>query len=272
MISAPFQSLYNRVSAACCYIAVLLGDEKISEGTGFSIRPDGQVVTAAHVVTGRWPIRAADYTDPNARIYVKFAGIPLMEYRVVVCGITVEVSCFKDPVQLDEALLVPKAAASSPIPFISAIEHPPTLGQEVFLAGYSDELELPFDVARLVSPEINGVPEFLQALDKGNKADMTGPLIKRGIVGNVRRMIAENTAEKIKVECDVFYVDNSVHSGASGGPVFDGAGYAVGLITKRATTSVSQRDFPNLIAPSGATVGLGLQPLAFACAKLNSNA
>ena len=214
----------------------------------------------------------ADYSDPNARIYVKFAGIPLMEYRVVVCGITVEVSSFKSPVQLDEALLVPKTVAPSPMPFITAVEHPPSLGQEVFLAGYSDELELPFDVARLVSTETNGVPEFLQALDKGYQADMTGPLIKRGIIGNARRMIAENTVEKIKVECDVFYVDNSVHSGASGGPVFDGAGYAVGVITKRATTSVSNPDYPNLRTPSGATVGLGLQPLAFACAKLNSNA
>jgi hypothetical protein len=267
-----FQPLYERVSRACCYITVYLGDEKISDGTGFAFRSDGQVITAAHVVTAKWPIRKEDYLDPRIRIYAKFAGVPLLEYRVLLCGINVDAhGTFKEPVQLDQALLAPKETSTQSIPYIPALTHPPALGQEVFLAGYSDELELPFSVDRVLSSDFTGVPEFLQAMDRGYMADMTGPLIKRGIVGNVRRVIAQDMAANITLECDVFYVDNSVHHGASGGPVFDSSGNAVGVITMRATTSGSQPDYPNLKLPSGATVGLSLQPLELACRQISGS-
>jgi Trypsin-like peptidase domain len=267
-----FQPLYERVSRACCYITVFLGDEKISDGTGFAFRSDGQVITAAHVVTGRSPIRKEDYLDPRIRIYAKFVGIPLLEYRVLLCGINVHVQgAFTEPVQLDHALLAPKEPSSQTIPYIPALTHPPALGQEVFLAGYSDELELPFSVARVLSSGFNGAAEFLQAMERGYMADMTGPLIKRGIVGNVRRVVAQDMAANITLECDVFYVDNSVHDGASGGPVFDGSGNAVGVITMRATTSGSQPKYPNLRLPSGATVGLSLQPLELACRRISES-
>jgi len=85
-------------------------------------------------------------------------------------------------------------------------------------------------------------------MEKGYQADMTGPLIKRGVVGNARCMISENTATRERIECDVLYVDNSVHSGASGGPVFDVAVHAVGVIARRATTAISQSEYPNLFA------------------------
>lgn len=34
--------------------------------------PNGQVITAAHVVTGRFPIRHSDYIDPALKIFCKF--------------------------------------------------------------------------------------------------------------------------------------------------------------------------------------------------------
>ena len=78
-----FVELYKRVSPACCYITVFLGHEKISDGTGFAYSPNGEVLTAAHVVTGRWPIHHADYKDPDLKIYCKFPERPLAEYKVL---------------------------------------------------------------------------------------------------------------------------------------------------------------------------------------------
>lgn len=60
-----FNSLYERISKACCYVTVFLGDERISEGTGFAGNESGVVFTAAHVVKGRMPIRSSDYRDPS---------------------------------------------------------------------------------------------------------------------------------------------------------------------------------------------------------------
>ena len=264
-----FHELYTRVSNACCYITVFLGDEKISDGTGFAFRPDGQVITAGHVVTGRMPIRAEDYRDPTVKILAKFPGRPLIEYRVGFCGITIIVDAFSQPIQIDQSVLIP-ASTQTGIPFIHARIMPPRLGEQVFFAGYSDELELPFLVEKLLKPEVTGSSEFLDAMSKGYLADMTGPLIKRGVIGNVRRICAENTADKISIECDVFYIDNSIHSGASGGPIFNSNGEAVGVITKRAITSASQSQYPGLEVPSGATIGLSLQAVELACRRGNA--
>lgn len=264
-----FRSLYENVSRACCFVSVFLNEENISKGTGFAIRPDGQVVTAAHVVTGRMPIRHDDYTDPRARIFCKFAGLPAIEYSVVVCGITVAVPQFRSPVQIDQALLRPKEAIDGGVPHMTAVPFPPALGEEVFLAGYSDELELPFAVDQLIRSETHGADEFFREMERGYLADMTGPLIKHGVVGNTRRIVAENTAEAVRLECDVFYVDNSMHYGAIGGPVFNRSGVAVGVITQRAVTEAHQKSGDRVTIPSGATVALGLQPLELVCRRID---
>ncbi|MBU6392816.1 MAG: trypsin-like peptidase domain-containing protein, partial [Planctomycetes bacterium] len=167
---------------------------------------------------------------------------------------------FKELVQIDQALLLPANPVQFPFPPFS-IGAPPQLGEEVFLAGYSDELELPFRLERLLKPEVAGAAEFFQAMQRGYLADMTGPLVKRGVVGNVRRISTSEAATNTEIECEVFYVDNSVHSGASGGPIVNRNGLAVGVIVERATTSASQASNPNLVVPSGATVGLGLQTI-----------
>jgi hypothetical protein len=42
-----------------------------------------------------------------------------------------------------------------------------------WLAGYSEELELPFGIDRNLSREFKGVSEFLAAMNHGYMADMT---------------------------------------------------------------------------------------------------
>ncbi|WP_083254276.1 serine protease [Pandoraea sp. ISTKB] len=260
-----FNKLYEVASTACGLITVFLDGEQISSGTGFAINPEGEVLTAAHVVTGRFPIRHEDYTCPGLQIFCKFPGHPVIEFSVVFCGITIAVTGLSRPLQIDLASLRPTRALSQPVPFLRACILPPRLGDRVFVAGYSDEQTVPFEVNRFLPGGGKGVAEFLAAMEKGYMADMTGPLIKAGFVGNLRRSVAEGAAGSI--ECEVFYVDNSVHSGASGGPILNENGDAVGVITQRAITSVSQPEFPRLNIPSGCTVGIGLQPLAFVAAR-----
>lgn len=265
---AQYGPLYAQAARACCCITVFLKDDLISEGTGFAISQDGAIFTAAHVVTGRIPIRESDYRDPQLRIYAKFPSLPLAEYRVAICGIHITVDAFNENVQIDQALLLPSSPVRLPYsPF--TIGSPPRLGEEVFFAGYSDELEIPFRVDRIVKPEVVGASEFLEAMKHGYRADMTGPMIKRGVVGNVRRIGTYEAQTNTEIECEVFYVDNSIHSGASGGPFVNHQGQAIGVIVQRATTSAAQSSDPKLLVPSGATVGLGLQTIPAMYRRLN---
>jgi hypothetical protein len=266
-----YEELYAQVSRACCCITVFLADELISEGTGFAISKDGAVFTAAHVVTGRMPIRESDYREPTLKVLAKFPDIPVIEYRIAICGIHIEVPSFTSNVQIDQALLLPAAPVVFPFePF--TIGAPPRLGEEVFFAGYSDELELPFRLERILKPETNGAREFLEAMKRGYRADMTGPLVKRGVIGNARRVFTSEAVTNTEIECEIFYVDNSMHSGASGGPFVNRRGQAVGVIAQRATTSAAQSSDPSLLVPSGSTVGLGLQTIPAIYRRLQARA
>lgn len=250
----------QRVADACCYITVFVGDEKVSEGTGFAYTATGEVLTAAHVVTGRWPIRHEDYKDPDQIIYCKFAGLPATEYRVFFCCIDLEVAVFTGRVQLDLAILLPKQPFSVEVPCIPANVNPPKLGERVCMAGFSEEIELPFNVDKLLQHNCRGASEFRKAMRIGYMADMTGPLIKQGNVGNVRRIVAENTQAGHRVECDVMYIDNAMHQGASGGPLVNEHGEAVGVVSQRAVTRVDVGE-EKVRVPSGCTVAISLAPL-----------
>lgn len=255
--------LYQKVEQACCLITVFVEDEQVSQGTGFAYTQQGYVLTAAHVVTERWPIRHEDYRDPTQKIYCKFPGPPVLEYSVVFCSIEIEVPVFTGRIQIDLAALVPmrQDAAPQPYPFIPAMIEPPRLGQQVFMAGYSEEVELPFKVDTLLRRETPGAQAFHDAMSKGYMADMMGPLFKRGVVGNIRRIGAENTTTGDSVNCDVLYVDNAMHPGASGGPVFNANGEAIGVVSQRAVTSVDAGKQEMLPIPSGCTVAVSLAPL-----------
>lgn len=256
-----YQELFNKIQRATCSITVFDENEKISAGTGFCFLPTGEVLTAGHVVTSRLPLRHEDVIDPNIKIFAKFQNIPVMQYKVALCGITIQNESFSKPVQIDIALLVPINKPTLSVPTLVASTTPPQLGEELFLAGFSDEIELPFMLESLIEKETPGYKEFLDAMEKGYNADMMSLMIKRGVVGNNKRAIFESTKINTKIECDIFYLDNGMHSGASGGPIVNINGDAVGIITERAITNVPYEETPNLRVPSGSTMGISLQPI-----------
>lgn len=255
-----YHDLYTKISKSVGVLTVFLGGEKISQGSCFCIDGEsGAILTAAHVVTGRFPINQEDTKDPDLKYLVKFPEIDFLEYTVKFCAIDIIVEAFSKPVQIDMALLFPKQDYQIEYPAIPTSVIPPRHGEEVFLAGYSDELEIPFSIERILDKKGQGAPEFLEAMSKGYMADMTGPMIKRAVIGNHRVINASNS--DIDLSCDIFYLDNAMHSGASGGPVINKSGDAVGIITQRAITSASQREATSLSVPSGSTVAISIQPL-----------
>lgn len=256
-----YKKIYERISSACCAIIVFDEGEVVSEGTGFAINAEGQILTAGHVAFGQWPVDVTKYRDRDTKIFAKFPGIPEYECKVAIRGLEIRVPAFKEPIHIDFAALVPTGTVPTAVPFLPTRILSPDLGEEVFVAGYSEELEIPFLVDKLLRRDVSGVAEFQQAMARGYIADMTGPLIKRGVIGNTRGIYAQESESGRTIFCEVFFVDNGMNSGASGGPVVNASGEAIGIITKRAITSAFQRDQPNLDVPSGSTIAISLHPL-----------
>lgn len=265
-----YKDLYKQIEKACCYITVFLNDEKISEGTGFSLNDQGQVVTAGHVVTGRFPLLSSDIEDPNVKVLVKFPGIEVLEYRTVFCGFTIQCQGFIDDLQLDIAVIHPKTNTDTKFPHLVTLSESPDLGEEVFLAGYPEELAMSFGLDKLMDNDCGGVKEFKDAMNQGYIADMMGPLIKRSVIGNIRKLISTNSALNLSVETASFYADNGMHPGASGGPVVNRKGEVVGVITQRSVTSASQSTDTALKVPAGSTICLSLGCLPIADQMLKS--
>lgn len=257
-----FKNLYEKIQSCCGYVTVFEGDEVISEGTCFSFTTEGEVITAAHVVTSRMPIKKEDYTHPKQKIFIKFPELPLVEYVVSFCSFEINVLAFNEVIQLDIASLRPKQKQTFDFPFLQASINSLSLGQRVFIAGYSDELNTPFSIEKIIDPKSFGADKFLKAIkEEGYLADMTGPIIKQGYVGNIRRIFADDSSQNIKIETDIFYIDNGIHSGASGGPIVNEEGIALGVLTQRAITPAHQSNDSKLQVPSGSSIGISLQTL-----------
>ena len=126
-----YKEIYEKIQQCCGYVTVVLDDEIISEGTCFTFTADGEVLTAAHVVTGRVPIRIEDYSDPTAKIFVKFSGRPVLEYKVSFCSLSIQCEAFSEIIQLDIAALAPKQKQEYIFPYLPARTTSPNLGQQV---------------------------------------------------------------------------------------------------------------------------------------------
>ncbi len=163
------------------------------------------------------------------------------------------------PLQLDIAILVPKDIQRPQFEYLPPSLEPPQLGDELFFGGYSDEIEFPFAIDRLMSAGMIGIDEFRKEYPYDIKRLASGPMIKRGTVGNSVRMTASSGLIEMKVT--TFYLDNQIHYGASGGPIVDRNGAARGIIVKRAMTSTNDSDGDSIPIPSGSTMGVAFDVL-----------
>lgn len=246
----------------CCYsIKVFLDDELISQGSAFSFLASGQLLTAGHVITGRFPIRQTDVRDSRVSIYGQASGGSLGQYAVAFCGIAIEVDGLGHPLQIDIGVLTPKVEPSSPVPFLPTLAtRSPEVGEQVLIAGFSEEVELPFSVDRAIDKSLPGTSEFLRAMQLGYEAQMGSIMIKSAMIGNVRSFEASSSRTQESVKGDVFYMDNSLHFGASGGPVVTTSGEAIGIVSERAVTDVSTGGQVQKV-PSGSAVAISARTL-----------
>lgn len=248
--------LYHQINRCTAHILVFEDKEVISEGSGFAVSADGVLLTAAHVIAGGFPVRPGE-VDHSARVvYVMFPQQGRqMRYRPIACPFEIRGAGLEKPVQLDFAVLVPIEKPDAPLNHLMPTVDEPTLGQELYFGGYSDEVEMPFLVDRHLSPKADGLDAFQRGLATKIKSRIGGPIIKRGAVGNV--VIGQAIFDsKPLIKQTAFYLDNQIHSGASGGPIVRRDGKAIGIIAKRSVTKAGDVE-----VPAGSTLGLGLEPL-----------
>ena len=90
------------------------GNEKYSQGSAFCWHEQGHLITAAHVLTGRVPIKEEDWRDSAVKVLVRTTRGDFLRYEPALCGITINFpGPLKEPLQIDLALLRPSRARAS---------------------------------------------------------------------------------------------------------------------------------------------------------------
>lgn len=219
--------------------------ELISSGSAFCINKKGYLMTAAHVVTGRVPIRKEDVEDPNIEIGAKTKDGSFKRYVPFLTGFELSLPPYlKDPVTIDIAILEP-LVPDTQRKFLKLANSKPEVGTEILMSGFPDDMELPLSFDRFLNTEHEQIKKQKRNIDIAKNLLM----VSSGIVGHCSGL---NLITQ-KIDAWSLYVDNVLHSGASGGPIINEDEEVIGVITERAVTSVSYKDTPGLKVPSGST-------------------
>jgi hypothetical protein len=238
-------------------LEIVLNNEIISKGTAICIDNNGTLVTAAHNVV-RLNHIYEDMIDKKVKIYAKASkGENYKLYRIATCAPSWHMPEMTAPIIIDLAILFP-IIHESDNKFISIRDTEPILGEPVMMAGFPDEVELPFSFDKILDTSRNDVQKQMAILPISRRILM----IKSGIVGCNMGFTFTDLEKKNDWKGSLFYIDNVMHYGASGGPIIDYSGELLGVILKRAVTETGNDEILKMAIPSGSCMGISANSIS----------
>lgn len=233
-------------------VEILCGDEVVDGGSAVAFNPNGCLLTAAHVVA-RLSHLQKDLSDSRIKIIAKTSSSSHYRiYKVGPCAPSIYLPEYlQKPLIIDLAILLPDESIQE-CPFLGIRKTGVMVGENVLMAGFPDELELPLSFDRNLDMRRPEAQRTIQNIVLTKRLLM----IKSGMIGHKSNFNFYGNPGGITLKGETFYIDNAMHSGASGGPVIDESGMIAGIITQRAITNVPYEDTPNLRVPSGSCLAI----------------
>lgn len=262
-MSVPSHMEWSRIASiaerSVVAISVYHDGECISRGSGFIFNDEGLVFTALHVLNCGKPFTDEETAGGRLRILVKIKGRAPVEYKHGTPTLTIDCTAFSDPLLIDLAGLHPKEKWGDKLPFLVTKVRDPIVGESVLMAGFSDEVYPPFSFPSRLKKSHSGVEQLAAAREQGFDVELGLLVVKSGIVASSTKYEFSNAQSSVKGS--TFFIDNGMHSGASGGPILDSDGEVFGVICERAVTRLAHEPLPNLKVPAGTTHSLTIEPL-----------
>lgn len=258
--------IVERTRKSVVSISIIFNGSLESCGTGTIINNRGTVLTAGHVVG-----LVKDFSKEEiskTQILVSGEGIPQSFYRPLLNSPILTIEEPAAEIVLDVALLVPLQPVSPDVPERLKIESfNVKVGQEVIMAGYSEETPFPFDFDRAIR---NIVPSESKKAYDAFLGTIKPATWKSGMVAHTAILDLGGI-----LTGQIIHVDNGMHRGASGGPIIDASGNVVALITDRAMVSAKvlvEEKLHEFYVPSGNTFGLSISAVKGIAKRLGATA
>lgn len=259
------QKICDKTAQSIYRVKAYQDDDLFSIGTAFCFNDRGSLITAAHVLDDGKPYKENEIVEKNISFTAQRKNEEPAFYKANLCGIKIDWP--NGPVNqiiIDLAILSPQEPKHD-VPHLNINKDKRLVGQEVIMAGFPDEIEFPLLLDKKLDREYLKDKQTASEID--DNLDRLKSLLlmyKYGMIGFTDDIIIDpNLGDGFKLVVGVDYIDNVMHSGASGGPVVNENGEVIGVISKRAVTKISSSNeaIPTHEVPSGSTLSISPQTI-----------
>ncbi len=275
-----YSEIIQKNQSSLVYIKVVDKRKQIDPaiGSGVSISKEGYVITARHNIenylenSDRFEILVVNLNENTTDI------IPtIRHYKIAVLNY-IQLTPEAGGMHLDIVGLTPITPFACENYAQADIQAKFQLGEELIMGGYSRELNICsenlLDIKRNVDAYYPTTAEGVKStICEIYQLKFQSPFFKRAIIANQYEIILGGMDNPTNPYFNYIYLDNIATEGMSGGPIFNMAGYVVGIIIQKTTVSTpliarernattdNMGELADIEVPAGCALGISIKAL-----------
>jgi S1-C subfamily serine protease len=129
-----YNHLCERLDSSTYLLNIYQDEEYVGTGTGVCINSNGDLITAAHVIYGRFPASKSD--TENLRVFGKGSETKIQEYEISICGVSVNNKEIGFSIDVDLALLKNTNPNNINYNYLPLTKEIPVIGDNILMSGF----------------------------------------------------------------------------------------------------------------------------------------
>ncbi|MFA5743139.1 MAG: serine protease, partial [Candidatus Paceibacterota bacterium] len=225
------KEICEKIKYAIRKVAIVSNDSVLSFGSGVVINSSGLLLTANHILDEYLAL-------PNVKIIVEGVGKILpSEYKIRLGGPSIDIDTpeFVKPIIIDLAILEPITPSQTDF-FVELNSELALEGTEVIMAGFPDDINPPLNFDKALKFDNPKLGEKKRDIEKFFEISMRFLMMRSAMVGNIQKVKIVDAKRSINIDGGVYWLDNTVTYGASGGAVVDDSCKLIGIISEKGVT------------------------------------